>query len=105
MDINVDLLQWFINFLIKKSTCGAVKNKIMFNKESAEELHDLIIRKFEKRKVYSSSTDNIYGADLEDMQLISKFNKRFRFLLGAINIYSKYAWVISLKGEKKNCNY
>ena len=34
------------------------------------------------------------------MQLISKFNKRFRFLLCVIDIFSKYAWVIPLKDKK-----
>ena len=34
------------------------------------------------------------------MQLISKFNKGFRFLLSVIDIFSKYAWVISLKDKK-----
>ena len=34
------------------------------------------------------------------MQLISKFNKGFRFLLCVIDIYSKYAWFIPLKDEK-----
>ena len=34
------------------------------------------------------------------MQLMSKFNKRFRFLLCVINIFSKYAWVITLKDKK-----
>ena len=35
------------------------------------------------------------------MQLISKFNKGFRFLLCVIDIYSKYAWVIPLKDKKE----
>ena len=39
-------------------------------------------------------------ADLADMQLIRKFNKGFRFLLCVIDIFSKYAWVIPLKGKK-----
>ena len=34
------------------------------------------------------------------MQLISKFNKGFRFLLCVIDIFSKYAWVVSLKDKK-----
>ena len=55
----------------------------------AEELHKPIVRKFEKRKVNSSFIDNIWGADLADMQLISKFNKGVRFLLCVINIYSQ----------------
>ena len=34
------------------------------------------------------------------MQLIGEFNKNFRFLLCVIDIYSKYAWVLSLKDQK-----
>ena len=34
------------------------------------------------------------------MQLISKFNKGFRFLLCVIDIFSKYAWVVPLKDQK-----
>ena len=66
----------------------------------AEELHKPIIRKFKLRRVYSSFRDNIWGADLADMQSISKFNKTFRFLLCVIDIFSKYAWVVPLKGKK-----
>ena len=48
------------------------------NKELAEELHKPIIKKFEKRKAHSCFLDNICGADLADMQLISKFEKGFK---------------------------
>ena len=44
--------------------------------------------------------ENIWGADLAYMQLISKFNKGFRFLLCVVDIFSKYAWVILLKDKK-----
>ena len=50
--------------------------------------------------MYSAFKDNIWGADLADMQLISKFNKGFRFLLCVIDIFSKYTWVVSLKDKK-----
>ena len=66
---------------LAKQNISAVKNENILNKELAEELRELIIRKFEKRKMYSSLTNNIQGADLADMQLISKFNKIIRFLL------------------------
>ena len=42
----------------------------------------------------------MWGADLADMQLISKFNKGFWFLLCVIDIYSKYSWVIPLNDKK-----
>ena len=52
------------------------------------------------KKVHSSCIDNIWGADLINLKLISKLKKGFRFLLSVIDIYSKYAWVIPLKNKK-----
>ena len=66
----------------------------------AEELHKPIFRKFLKRMVCSGFKGSIWGADVADMQLISKFNKGFRFLLCVIYIFSKYAWVAPLKDKK-----
>ena len=51
------------------------------NMQLADELHKSIIRKFKKRKVCSSFKDNIWGVDLAYMQLLSEFNKGFRFSL------------------------
>ena len=39
-------------------------------------------------------------ADLADMQLISKFNEAFSFLLCVVDIFCKYAWVVPLKDKK-----
>ena len=70
------------------------------NQQLAEELHKPIIRKFEKRNVDAAFKDNIWGADLADMQLLGKYNKGIRFLLCVIDIFSKYAWVVPLKDIK-----
>ena len=70
------------------------------NEQLADELHKPIIRKFKKRKVYSAFKDNIWAADLADMQLLSRCNKGIRFLLCVIDIFSKYAWVVPLKDKK-----
>ena len=70
------------------------------NKQLAKELDKKIIRKFKKRKVHSAFKDYVSGIDLADTQLISKFNKGFRFLLCVIDIFSKYAWVVPLKDKK-----
>ena len=80
-------------FFDKKSSGSGLANNNK-NIQLANELHKPIIKKFNKRKVYSLFKDNIWGVDLADMQLLSKFNKGFRFLLCVIDIFSKYAWVI-----------
>ena len=88
-------------FFDKKSKGSGVANDVVKqNLQLAEELHKPIIRKFRKRTVYSRFKDNIWVADLADMQLISKFNKGFRFLLCFTDIFTKYAWVAPLKGKK-----
>ena len=79
---------------------GSGAKLIPQNERLANELHKPIIRKFEKRKVYSTFKDNIWGVDFADMQLLSKYNKGIRFFLCVIDIFSKYAWVVPLKDKK-----
>ena len=87
-------------FFDKKTSGSGIKNENISNKQLAKELHKPVIRKFNKRKVQSPFIDNIWGADLADMQLITKCNKGFKFSLSVIDIYSKYTWVIPLKDKK-----
>ena len=95
-----ELASVIYKFFDKKTSGSGIKNENIFNKELAEELHKPIIGTFNKRKIHSPFIDNIWGADLADMQLISKFNKGFRFLLCVIDICSKCAWVITSKDQK-----
>ena len=87
-------------FFDKKSKGSGIKNEIKENQQLANELHKPTIRKFKKRKVYSSFKDNIWCVDLADMQLISKYNRGIRYLLCAIDLFSKYAFVVPLKDKK-----
>ena len=75
-------------FFDKKSKGSDIINES--NYQLANELHKPIIRKFKKRKVYSSFRDNIWGVDLADMQSLSKYNKENKYLLCAIDLFSKY---------------
>ena len=52
-----------------------------------------------EKEVYSSFRDNIWGIDLADMQSLSKYNKGVEYLLCAIGLFSKYAWVIPMKDK------
>ena len=83
-----------------KKSAGSGANTHANNEILTEELHKPVIRKFKKRTIYSEFKDNIWGADLTDMQLISKFNKGFTFLLCVIDIFSKYSSVVALKDKK-----
>ena len=92
------LTSMFYKFFDKKTSGSGVKS--MSNEQLAKELHKPIIRNFRKRKVYLPFKDNVWDADLADMQPISKFNKEFRFLLCIIDIFSEYAWVVPLNDKK-----
>ena len=93
---------------MKKTSDRGMKNENISNqrpldlatREIDKVLHETIIRKFEKRKVHWPLKDNIWRADLADVQLISNFNKGSRFLLCVTDIFSKYTWFISLKDKK-----
>ena len=84
----------------KKSKGIGIKNETKKNRKLANELHKPIIRKFRKRKVYSSFRDNIWGIDLADMQFISKYKEGIRYLLCAIDLFSKHVFVVPLKDKK-----
>ena len=104
MIIKENQLQWFTSLFDKKSALlskfsgSAIANET--NYQLANELHKPIIRKFKKRKVCSSFRDNIWGVDLADMQSLSKYNKGIKYLLCAIDLFSKYVWVVPIKDKK-----
>ena len=96
-----------IKFFDKKSkgsVIATLANKSAVNIEMnpgeklSKELHKPIIRKFKKRTVYSGFKNNIWGANLADMQLISRFNKGFRFycvlLIFLVNMLGLFHWKI-----------
>ena len=87
-------------FFDKKSVGSGINTIKSSSSILADELHKPVIRKLKKRKVYSQFKDNIWGVDLADMQSLSRKNKGIKFLLCAIDLYSKYAFVIPLENKK-----
>ena len=82
--------------LAKKSAVNTVPHY-----QLASEFHRQIIRKFKGRKVYSSFKDNIWGVDIADVQSLSKHNRVIKYLLCAMVLFTKYAWVAFLKEKKE----
>ena len=76
----------------------------MQNKELAEELQKPIIRKSEKRKVHLSFIFNVWGSDLADMQLFSKFDKGVRFFVLLVFVINTNGMGYSFERQKKYYN-
>ncbi|XP_065642114.1 uncharacterized protein LOC136073811 [Hydra vulgaris] len=74
-------------------------NDVKWTDELANELHKPVIKHFRKRKVFANGIDEIWAADLVDMQTFSKFNNGIKYLLMVIDIFSKYGWIIPLKSK------
>ena len=85
-------------FFDKKLKGSGVSIAVKPCEQLSEESQKPIIRNFRKRTVYSEFKNKIWGADLADMQLISKFDRGFRFLLYVIDIFSNmlrlFVWKI-----------
>ena len=81
-------LRWQINLLL---------NQII---NSQMNFISRLLKKSIKQKVYSSFRDNIWAVDLADVQSLSKYNKGIKYLLCAIDLSSKYAWVVPLKDKR-----
>ena len=65
----------------------------------ADELHKPIRKHFTKRYVFVKHVDDIFGADLVDMQKLSRKNKGFKYILMVEDIFSRYGWAVPLKAK------
>ena len=66
----------------------------------SEELHKAKRKNYPRRRIIVNHIDEIFAADLVEMQKFAKLNKGYRYLLTCINIFSKFAWVIPLKDKR-----
>ena len=81
-------------FFDKKTGSGA-----SVNEQLAEEVHKQVTKKFKRRKVYARFKDNIWAADLAEMESLSSKNKNVKYLLCVIDVFTKYAWVKPLQDK------
>ena len=64
-----------------------------------DELHKPVRKHFKRRKIFAKKANDIMAADLVDMQYFARGNKRFRYILIVIDIFSKYGYAIPLKNK------
>ena len=73
------------------------KNNLQFTDDLAEELYKPVTRKFQRRRVNVNGIDEIWAADLIDMQAFAKDNNGIKYLLTVIDVFSKFVWIVPLK--------
>ena len=71
-----------------------------WSQQLADELHKPITRNFSKRTVISNGIDEIWTADLVEMQKFSKWNKGVKYLLMVIDVFRNYGWIKPQKKKK-----
>ena len=84
-------------FLNKKTGQG-----INVKEELAQELHKPVIEKIKRRKVYARFQDNIWAADLAEMESLSSKNKNVKYVLCLTDVFTECAWVKPLKDKKSS---
>ena len=82
-----------------KYQLGLGKQKHTWKEKLDDNLHKPIKRKFPRRSVIVFSKDEIWSADLVDMQAFSSFNKGFKYILTVIDVFNKYARAVPIKDK------
>ena len=74
---------------------------INVNEELAKVLHKRVTKKFKRRKSCARFTDNIWAADLAEIESFSSKSENVKYLFCVIDFFTKYAWVKLLKDKKR----
>ena len=97
-EINKKIDRQMMNNIFKQQRkCYIGQGVPVISEEIANELHKPVRKHFKKRRVISKHFDDIWAADLVDMQYYSRSNKGFKYILMIIDVFSKYGWAIPLK--------
>ena len=79
--------------MVNKIFDNKTRLRISVNEQLAEKLYKTVIKQLKRRKVYARFKENIWAADLADLESLSSKNKNVKYLLRVIDIFTKYAWV------------
>ena len=99
-NLNYDGYQRALASMIYKFFDKKTGSRISVYEKLAEELHKPVIKKFKRRKVYARFKDNIWAADLAEMESLSTKNENVKYSLCVIDVFTIYVWVKLLKDKK-----
>ena len=87
-----------LDYLTTRRTGGGGRGAgIQWTNNIANELHKTARKNFLKRFVFVRHVDDVWGADLVELQTLSRKNSGYRYILMVIDIFSKYGWSVPLK--------
>jgi transposase InsO family protein len=89
-----------IKTLSRYSGASSGKVKSFLSTQDAYTLHKYLKRKFPRRKTFSKGINDVFQADLCDLQNLSKYNDGYRYILTCLCVFSKYAFAIPLKDKR-----
>lgn len=93
------------SFTYKKPLKYALNNlsdkkiKKWLSEQETHAIHKPVKRNFVRRNIIVSGIDDQWQSDLADLSNISRQNNGYKYLLGCIDVFSKYAWVVPLKSK------
>ena len=75
-------------------------SELSVNEETAQELHKPVIKRFKRSKACAKFKDDIWAANIDEMGILSSFNRGVKYLLCVIDVFTKYTWFKALKDKK-----
>ena len=88
-----------VSGFLKNNKVNRKKFKEWARKENTLTLHKPARKHFPRRRVLVFSTGDLMQIDLIDFQKLSKYNKGFKYVLVAIDVFSKFASAKPLKSK------
>jgi len=65
-------------------------------------LHKPVRKRFHRNRYTVTNIDDVWEMDLADLSSLSKYKYRYKHLLNTIDIFSSYAWSVTLKDKTVN---
>ena len=78
-------------------------NAPAWKKQLSRELLKPKQKVFPRRRIFSPNVDNIWTMDLLDLQKLSRVNRKFKYILVVLDVFSRFAWARPLKSKGGEC--